>query len=45
VNTVLLPRELRPNWFVRCGLVFGGLFFALLGIIASYQTLKDVGWL
>lgn len=34
VNTTLLPKELRPNWFVRIGLIFGGLFFVCLGIMS-----------
>ncbi|MBC7853743.1 MAG: Nramp family divalent metal transporter [Pirellulaceae bacterium] len=34
VNTTLLPKELRPNWFIRIGLVFGGLFFVCLGIMS-----------
>ena len=45
VNLILLPRELRPNWFVRIGLVCGGLFFFTLGTIAGYKTLQDLGWL
>ena len=34
VNTTLLPKELRPNWFIRIGLVFAGLFFVCLGIMS-----------
>lgn len=34
VNTILLPKELRPNWFIRVGLVIGGLFFVCLGIMS-----------
>jgi hypothetical protein len=41
VNALLLPRPLRPNWFVRMGLVLGGVFFTLLGAIAAYQTLHE----
>jgi hypothetical protein len=40
VNTVLLPRPLRPNVLVRIGLVLGGIFFTLLGAIAAYQTFR-----
>jgi hypothetical protein len=39
VNTLLLPRELRPNWFIRIGLVLGGVFFSALAIIALLNTL------
>jgi hypothetical protein len=41
VNTILLPREVRPNWFIRCGLVTGGLFFTALAVIS---TLKMLGY-
>jgi hypothetical protein len=33
VNRVLLPRELRPRWFMQLGAVAGGMFF--LGISAA----------
>lgn len=35
VNTTLLPQPLRPNWFVRTGLVLAGVYFSGLGVIAS----------
>lgn len=37
-NVILLPREFRPNWFIRVGLALGGLFFRL-GRIAWLNTL------
>jgi hypothetical protein len=37
VNLILLPRELRPNWFLRLGLVLGGLFFLTLSYISAYS--------
>ena len=43
VNLILLPRELRPNWFIRIGLVLAGVFFTLLGSIAAYKTLQEFG--
>lgn len=39
VNLILLPRELRPNWLIRIGLVFGGLFFSALAIISTLRLL------
>ncbi len=42
VNMILLPREIRPNWFMRIGLVLGGLFFTALSLIA---TMKVLGYL
>ncbi len=42
VNTILLPRELRPNWFIRCGLVLGGLFFTALFVIATLKLLNRI---
>src|SRR5262245_52548886 len=33
INLLLLPRDLRPGWFMRISLVLGGLFFAaMLGV-------------
>lgn len=34
VNTTLLPRDIRPNWLIRIGLVFAGIFFACLGVLS-----------
>jgi len=43
VNTILLPRQLRPNLLVRLGMVAAGCFFTLLGAISTIQTLRDLG--
>jgi len=40
-NLVLLPRELRPGWFMRTGLALGGTFFLS---IAFLQTAHALGW-
>jgi len=45
VNTILLPKQLRPHWFIRGALVLGGLFFTLLGVAATVKTLDELGWL
>jgi hypothetical protein len=37
INTLLLPRELRPNWFNRIGLVLAGVFFTLLGVMTALK--------
>jgi hypothetical protein len=42
VNTILLPRELRPGWFVRGGLILGGLFFIALSVITTLKTLGRI---
>jgi hypothetical protein len=42
INTILLPRKLRPNWFNRIGLVLAGVFFVLLGIMSSIQLYENV---
>ena len=39
VNVLLLPRELRPNWFMRLGLVAAGAFFSLLATVALLDQL------
>jgi hypothetical protein len=41
VNSFLLPRPLRPNWFIRCGLVLGGLYFTALAIISTMAMLNS----
>ncbi len=39
LNLILLPRELRPGWFPRIGLVLAGLFFFTLGSVAAYHEI------
>jgi hypothetical protein len=39
VNLILLPKDLRPNWFVRIGLIMGGTFFLLLAIVTTLEKL------
>ena len=40
VNMILLPRELRPGWFIRIAMIAAGLFFTLL---ATITTLRELG--
>ena len=42
LNMILLPRELRPGWFIRTAMILGGIFFFLLGLAA---TLRELGQL
>jgi hypothetical protein len=37
VNTFLLPKELRPGWFPRTGLILAGCFFISLGVMSAMQ--------
>jgi hypothetical protein len=39
VNVVLLPRELRPGWGMRIGLVVTGMFFTALAVITTLRNL------
>ena len=39
INTVLLPRELRPGWLVRIALLLAGAFFMVLGVITVLNKL------
>ena len=41
VNTILLPRELRPGWFTRAGMLLGGTFFLALAIVSLIQTVRQ----
>ncbi|MCH2693812.1 MAG: Nramp family divalent metal transporter [Acidobacteriia bacterium] len=42
LNIVLLPPELRPGWFVRITMFVSGIFFFILGTLA---TLRELGML
>ncbi|MBA3483554.1 MAG: Nramp family divalent metal transporter [Pirellulales bacterium] len=42
VNLFLLPREIRPGWFMRIGMVLGGVFFLALSVIAALKMLNYV---
>ena len=42
VNTILLPKEIRPSWLVRGGLIFTGLFFWSMAIPNAYKTVDDI---
>lgn len=40
LNCVLLPRELRPGWFVRIALFLAGVFFWTLSTLAALDRLE-----
>jgi uncharacterized membrane protein len=40
LNTILLPRQLRPHWLIRVGLVLVGIFFSTVGAIALFKLLN-----
>jgi Mn2+/Fe2+ NRAMP family transporter len=44
VNLVLLPKPLRPNWFLRIGLFVGGIFFTGLAVLTAIAWYHGVGW-
>lgn len=44
VNLVLLPKELKPGWLTRLGLVLAGIFFATLASVSALQTMRELGW-
>lgn len=37
VNTILLPKELRPGWFMRTGLFATGAFFWMIAIFSTME--------
>ncbi len=43
INTILLPKELRPNWGLRIGLVLGSAFFTALAVISTLKQLEYIG--
>lgn len=40
VNLILLPKELRPNWAIRLGLICGGIFFMTISVLSLLTLLK-----
>jgi hypothetical protein len=42
INLTLLPRELRPGWFPRIGLVLSGLFFVVLATITAVKAVESL---
>ncbi len=43
LNLILLPRPLRPGWFVRISLALAGTFFMSLGVLAILQATGAIG--
>lgn len=42
VNMMLLPRELRPGWFVRIALVASAVFFLAVAVLTTYAKLVEL---
>lgn len=42
VNTTLMPRELRPGWFPRLGLILGGIFFTTIALITTWSEWSKI---
>jgi len=40
VNLVILPRELRPGWFIRIAMTLSGFFYTAVAVVATVSTLK-----
>ncbi|MGC3966892.1 MAG: Nramp family divalent metal transporter [Pirellulales bacterium] len=40
VNTTLLPKQLKPNWFIRTALVMSFVFFTTIAVITTIQLVK-----
>ena len=43
VNLILLPKQLRPGWFLRGSLVFCGIFFMTVSALGLYRILYPLG--
>ncbi len=43
INSLLLPRELRPGLLAKTSLVLGGLFFMLLFVVTLASALGELG--
>ena len=42
VNLILLPKQIRPNWLIRIGLLIGGVFFLALATISTMKSMKMI---
>lgn len=42
VNSILLPKEIRPNYFIRAGLIAAGIFFWSMAIPSICMTYKEL---
>lgn len=45
VNLLLLPKEIRPGWFPRAGLLLGGVFFTVIAVMSMLSKFADFGWI
>lgn len=45
LNHVLLPKQLRPGWFMKISLLTSGIFFWMVGTFAVLAELKKAGYL
>jgi hypothetical protein len=43
INLILLPKQIRPNWFMRAGLILAGLYFFALAILTTLVKLGTFG--
>jgi hypothetical protein len=42
INSILLPKELRPGWGRRICLVLAGVFFSTIAVISTTQQVPDL---
>jgi hypothetical protein len=42
VNCILLPKAVRPNWFMRIGMVLCGLFFIGIAVVTTPKTVREL---
>lgn len=42
INVFLLPRELRPSWKVRLGLILTGVFFTLVAMVTTLKLVHII---
>jgi hypothetical protein len=41
----LLPKELRPGWFVRVALTSAAVFFLFVAVLTTYSKLIEMQWI
>jgi len=45
VNTILLPKAIRPGWFMRIAMFLAGAFFLAMAVLATVQLLRKYGFI
>lgn len=42
INTILLPKPIRPNYFIRAGLIAAGTFFIVIAVLTNIELIMKM---